>query len=513
VDVDALDTPCPEMCRDQNVNFHLEQDMSETEMWALAQKKCEYKMCKVCQGGALGVPCCTDGPECSVPVRKEEEERTPVIEEMIVPEHVAPLGEDEDTKPPVVEALIKPSHVSPLGEDEETKPPVVEEIIQPEHVSPLGEDEDTLPPVEEELIVPVHVAPLGREQNPNCPDVCKNLNLHFMTEQDISDAEIRDYVQKKCAFSMCAKCQGSPEELGTPCCIVGEVCEVAEDGEDEELGKDVMMPTRPFRMGPRGARGARKPIRRAPEARQVEEEKTGMNAEADQPDDADEEESVEDEEEVSIITTSKGEVCNYLDTPWCPPGTKNLGPKHRKEGKPLCCKSAAGSEASESEAEASTTTNKPVVTEDEVVDLDGMPDCVEGGVFKYKMIKKKGVDKTLMCLNMKLGLPVNRACCDIVNSGNSFTHKTSKGLKATQACEAVSHRVCRKDPSIFEKYRRRYPDVPQGFSCVRKYYCVDGKELVRFGPVDSKEMCEKGKNNRIKRTYAPREYCVAESVK
>lgn len=197
-----------------------------------------------------------------------------------------------------------------------------------------------------------------------------------------------------------------------------------------------------------------------------------------------------------------GEICSHLTgVHWCPPPSRNPGHKFRTaDHKPLCCdtdKSHGGGvegriQAGEAKQEESVKAAlKKEAKQENAAEPEPTPP-----------LPVCGVNEEHRCRNVETGGFAKKVCCD------PATLKMLEDKdKAEDVCATVEAKYCKPKSSVFDGKRKKYPDMPESFSCKRMYFCIAAGEE-KFGPVPSQVWCSSEKTKRPN-NFQARKACVA----
>eukprot|EP00403_Amphidinium_massartii_P033506 CAMPEP_0178434316 /NCGR_PEP_ID=MMETSP0689_2-20121128/33361_1 /TAXON_ID=160604 /ORGANISM="Amphidinium massartii, Strain CS-259" /LENGTH=332 /DNA_ID=CAMNT_0020056377 /DNA_START=83 /DNA_END=1081 /DNA_ORIENTATION=+ len=311
------------------------------------------------------------------------------------------------------------------------------------------------------------------------------MNYNFFVSMGKSPSEIQEQTNKKCSFSMCETCtgEGGPSE---PCCTEGceeldipEAREVPVD-ESEDWGKDdYYVPdfsewdpveddsfANPFMdpgFNPDGGPKAESSTTREKQTTSTHRSTTTT--------------TTMDPLEAAL---ADGQVCARIPVKACPRGSRNMGKRFEKAGKPMCCKSAAGSEKAGADCESmDAMDNLKKAPEDQ--DPRFSLSCKEGSTFRFQNTSVSGMELDI-CMDQD-GLPADKVCCE-----DGVRELAIAQQVAMAECAKVSVTDCGADVEVFEKARSSHPKVPESFTCKQMFLCVGSGET--FGPVMAKEKCD-----------------------
>lgn len=125
---------------------------------------------------------------------------------------------------------------------------------------------------------------------------------------------------------------------------------------------------------------------------------------------------------------------------------------------------AAGASGDDEEEDEMEEAEDKVEEEEEVEsELPGCPASVEA-----ETQQRKG-HLTTICRDIATGQFAKKACCE-------DTIAVKK--RASEACLAVRQEHCKPDLQAFKNKKQKYPDVPEGFLCRRKYHCMKGNKVM-----------------------------------
>mmetsp|Transcript_34230 Transcript_34230/g.78037 ORF Transcript_34230/g.78037 Transcript_34230/m.78037 type:complete len:371 (+) Transcript_34230:60-1172(+) len=308
-----------------------------------------------------------------------------------------------------------------------------------------------------------------------CPGVCMSMNYAFMKSDFVCDAKIREEVNKRCRFSMCAECSGggSTQVPAIPCCTPG--CEKL----SEVPGVEVM-------AAAIGRELSKSELEKLDKMKETAEEASASSLPA----------------FVAAVLkaykAAQGEICNLQHgVTWCPPGTSSPGNMYRQDGEPFCCRRVTeeerkedGEDIEKSAVEWLENVKKPAEEQKPVVD----PDCSRNAVYRFHRKRLEGKSEEV-CIDHKTRLPADAKCC--TKHASTLDNAVGNATLAMQACEEVPRKYCMAEVKSFLQWRskkkaKKVRKIPDGFACKRMYWCRDqpGKGMKeKVGPVNHAAEC------------------------